>query len=335
MSLHVTRLLCQRLIGVGLLCVPSILIGTAAVARAADHGDTPFLQATGRHDARLTDFFAFVRNGNLVLAVCLDPTIPPDVTNYLFASDLTIKIFIDRDSLVTFRNANDLATFGGTIVSPGSIQEDIVFEVTFDQQGSPVLVTQGLSPSAQQQVSLFTGLRDDPFIRGPRLGRNIAAIVLQLPLAEVRSGQDTILAWATSKVDGLTGPFQDMAGRALRSQFPENDQMNMLHPRDHFNVLGVTPDVIIFDTLRPAGFPNGLELNDDVLDLVGDPRPLSNDDPFPTQNDLPFLNQMPYLASPHVEGTIPTVSEWGMVILALSLLVLSKVYLNRRCRKPA
>ena len=56
--------------------------------------------------------------------------------------------------------------------------------------------------------------------------------------------------------------------------------------------------MIIFDTLEDAEYPNGRELTDDVVDLVGDPRPLSNDAPFPTANDVPFLDVLPYLAAP-------------------------------------
>ena len=46
-------------------------------------------------------------------------------------------------------------------------------------------------------------------------------------------------------------------------------------------MLGVVPDVLIFDTTRPAAFPNGRRLTDDVVDLVGDPGVLSSDCPDP------------------------------------------------------
>ena len=36
------------------------------------------------------------------------------------------------------------------------------------------------------KLDLFTGLRDDPFIRRPREGRNVAAVVIELPLEAVR-----------------------------------------------------------------------------------------------------------------------------------------------------
>jgi len=82
--------------------------------------------------------------------------------------------------------------------------------------------------------------------------------------------------------------------------FKDNDAMNTLHPRKHFQNLGDPPDVIIFDTSLPAAFPNGRELTDDVVDLVGDTRVLANDGPpFPKKNDVPFLDVFPYLAPPH------------------------------------
>ncbi len=292
-------------------CLIGMVAAVGSPVRASDHGDTPLLIDAQRHDARLAGLFAFTRGDNLVLIVTLDPTIPPDVTEYAFASDLLVRIFIDNDIEVTFDDSDDLAIFGGTIVKPRKIRKDIGFLIRFDEEGVPDLKPSGLPGPAKQHISLFAGLRDDPFIRGPRIGRNIAAIVLELPLEDVLDDQDTLLIWATSSVEDISGPFQELAGRALRSQFPENDPMNTLRPRDHFAELGVAPDVIIFDTSRPAAFPNGRELADDVLDLVGDPRPLANDDPFPDQNDLPFLNEFPYLSLPHPPGLSAGALEQG------------------------
>ncbi|MCA9243641.1 MAG: hypothetical protein KDA32_06790 [Phycisphaerales bacterium] len=277
-------------------------------ALAADHGDAPLLADAGRNDARLTDLFAFTRGENLVLAVCLDPAVPVDATEYTFSSDLKVSINIDNHSEVRFDNADDVATYGGTIVNPNRIRKDVSFKIRFDRLGRPHLRTSGLRRQCRD-IRLFAGLRDDPFIRGPRLGRNVAAIVIELPLECVvdRHGShghndpdNTLLIWATSDVPELDGPFQDMAGRALRSMFPENDAMNQLEPRRHSRELGVAPDVVIFNTDQPAAFPNGRELADDVVDLVGDPRILGNDAPFPTENDRPFLSDFPYLPTPHL-----------------------------------
>ncbi len=273
------------------------LIVTPA-ARGADHGDTPLLTSIPRHDARLTDLHAFLRGDDLVLSLCTNPAIPPGVTDYLFPADLVLTLHVDNHSAVRFDDPEAVATFGGTVVHPAGIGEDVTFVVRFDDDGTPHLAVHGLPRRAAAQIQLFAGLRDDPFIRGPRIGRNVAGVVLELPLDLVALHQPTLLVWATSKVPDVRGPQADLAGRALRSMFPENDAMNTLPPRFHATLLHQVPDVMIFDTSRPAAYPNGRELTDDVVDLVGDPRILANDAPFPDANDVPFLPVFPYLAPP-------------------------------------
>ena len=268
-------------------------------ALGSDHDDTPQLKQIGRHDARITDLYAFRRGENLVLVLCTNPTIPSGVTEYLFPSDLTLGIFIDNNSKVRFDNPDDLKKFGGTIMHPQIIKEDVVFEVTFNKENSPQLSVEGLPREARKHIRFFAGLRDDPFIRGPRIGKNVAAVVIELPLLFVLRGRPTLLIWATSQVPEISGPIADLCGRALRSQFPENLALNTMPPRDVMEAMGVQPDVIIYDLLRPAAFPNGRELTDDVVDLVGDPGVLSNDNPFPSENDVPYLSSFPYLAPPH------------------------------------
>ena len=285
-------------LSIGVLFLVVLATVTPPLA-AADHGDTPLLKEIGRHDARVTDLYTFLRGGRIVFVVCLDPTIPPAATEYHFASDLTVRIFVDRDSEVRFDDMADLGTFGGSIVDPRHITEDLSFRIRFDDDGNPTLHANGIGPLADLDVSFFAGLRDDPFIRAPREGRNIAALVLDLPLFEVLGDQSTLLVWGTSKIEGVAGSSQDLFGRALRSQFPENDLMNVMRPRDHATRLGLVPDVLILDTSRPVLFPNGRELDDDVVDLVGDARVLNSDAPFPMANDLPFLNVFPYLSPPH------------------------------------
>ncbi len=152
------------------------------------------------------------------------------------------------------------------------------------------------------ELRIFAGLRDDPFIRGPRIGKNVASIVLEVPLTSVLEDQSTLLIWATCMIRDVETPngrIADSAALPLRNQFPENLALNDLHPRLHRKKTGLAPDVILCDVLRPAAFPNGRDLTDDVVDLVGDPRPLANDDPFPAENDVPFLDEFPYLAEPH------------------------------------
>jgi hypothetical protein len=251
-----------------------------------------------RVDANLSDLHAFVVGSNLVIAVCSNTAVPPSATSYIFPTDVTFEINIDVDSPVS---PSDPFGDGGTILRPERLREDIVFRIRFRSDGSAQIqrIVKGAVQGDPHIANFFAGLRDDPFIRGPRQGRNVAAIVLEVPLSSIVSGQGTLLLWATSKVEDFDGPFQDLAGRSLRSMFPENNALNRLQPRQHLRQAGVRPDVMIYNTDLPAAFPNGRALTDDVVDLVGDPRVLNNDAPFPSENDIPFLTTFPYLAPPH------------------------------------
>jgi hypothetical protein len=314
---------------------PLLVLGSSGVSLGSDHGDTPQLVGAGRHDTRITDLFAFRRSNNLVLIVCTNPAIPPSVATYQFPSDLTLKVYIDNNSAVSFASAADNALYGGTILNPAGIQEDITFTLTFNGAGTPQLATAGL-PGGPGSVQLFSGLRDDPFIRGPVIGRNVAAIVMELPLASVIASQSTLLIWATADIDDFATPFEEFVGRSLRSQQAPFLAMNTLPPWQHQAVLGVVPDVMIYNTAAAAGFPNGRRLDDDVVDLVYAVDPtlvqgvVNTDAPFPSANDKPFLPQFPYLAAPHVAGPIPTASAWGLVVLMLVLLTVGKIAFSSR-----
>jgi hypothetical protein len=222
------------------------------------------------------------------------------VEEYLFPPDLTLRFHIDNHSAVDRDELDDLLQFGGTIVDPARVRADIELEITFDDDGGMKLKTSGISHLYNKRISRFAGLRDDPFIRTPRIGRNVAAVVVELPLEAVLGDQDTLLIWATSKVPDVRGPISEYAGRALRSMFI--DDLNSLMPSEQWRKLGAVPDVILFDTSLPARFPNGRDLVDDVVDMVVDipGGTLPGEEPiFPRENDVPFLEEFPYLAPPH------------------------------------
>lgn len=264
----------------------------------SDHSDTPNLIAVPRHDARITDLYAFQDGDDLVLALCVDPTIPAGVSEYIFQPDVIYDINIDNSSAVNHNDPDANETLGGTVTRPEKIKSNIVFRVTFND-GTPRLRVRGIKKGADS-AQVFAGLRDDPFIRGPRIGRNVAAIVIKIPMSKVLGDQPELLIWAYSRVPEIDKPEADHGGMALRSQFPENMPMNEMEPRHHKRRMGLEPDVIIYNTSFSAIFPNGRQLTDDVVDLVEDPRVLSNDFPFPAVNDVPFLSEFPYLAPPQL-----------------------------------
>lgn len=275
-----------------------ISVQSFPAAFGSDHDDTPLLKLLNRHDARLTDLHAFVKGDNLVLSLCSNPMIPPSAASYRFPSDVTFDINIDNHSPVSPQDPDKL---GGTSLNPAGIREDITFRFRFNTDQSALI--QYIRRDGQYDgiwlTGFFAGLRDDPFIRGPRIGRNVAAIVIQVPLASVLKNQSTLLIWGTSKVDTLDGPFQDLDGRSLRSQEPDFLDLNSIHPSEHLAKTGFKPDVMIYDTSRPALFPNGRGLTDDVVDMTLIPRIMESDAPFPNVNDAKFLDAFPYLAPPH------------------------------------
>jgi hypothetical protein len=283
-----------------LAALAATILMFAPTAHASDHGDTAVLKALQRHDARITDLHVFSEGDDLVLSLSVDPTAPLGTT-YVFPEDLKLGIFLDNHSDVT---ATGLLPFGGSVSDPAEIDADIAFVVTFARGRPKLRIYGGRMP--RRHVRFFAGLRDDPFIRTPRHGKNVATVVIQVPLRKVTRRQPTLLIWATSEVDDFPGPRADLAGRALRSQFEVtaakigemmDNPLNVLHPADHFELLGTEPDVVIFDTSQPAVFPNGRRLTDDVIRALD--LDLPGEDPGNRENDVPFLNDFPYLAPPH------------------------------------
>jgi hypothetical protein len=271
-----------------------LFISDGRTIESADHGDAPALGNVFRNDAKLTDLFAFKDNNQLVVVLCADPNIPVGATGYAFQDDVTFEINIDHSTDVSYEDASANALYGGTVINPENIHPDIKFTITFED-GQPRMVVDGLHQD-QNAVSLFAGMRDDPFIRGPRIGRNIGAMVLRMPLPFVNKDQTQILVWATSRVPQMPDPQADLAGRALRSMFTTT--LNAMPPDQHTSLLGLSPDVLIYDTQFDAVYPNGRGLNDDVVDLVGNAGLLASDAPFPSTNDRQHSRKFPYLAPP-------------------------------------
>jgi quercetin dioxygenase-like cupin family protein len=268
------------------LIVTAALLVTNKVAFSSDHGDT-----------HIGDFYAFVVDGKLVLAMTIAVDVPEDYETFRFPKDVSYRFMVDRDAQVDFSNASDTERYGGTIVNPASIQEDIVIDVKFPtDDGNPTLTVSGLQLGPGRTLSslaLFTGVRDEPFIRQGLQGKNIPAIVVELPMYGVvgETPGDTLLLWGAT-FDG-EGRMLDLGGRAYRSQEPGNRDLNTTHPSEHMSRHGLAPDVVIYNTGEPAEFPNGRALTDDVVDLFRTENPTVN------TNDVPFLTRFPYLAAPH------------------------------------
>jgi hypothetical protein len=278
------------------------------LVRASDHSDVPTSGGVSRQDANITDLHAFVSGSNLVLALSTNAGIPTTAGSYVFPTDVTYEINVDVDARVD--TSSDPFGDGGVVLDPQRIGEDVTFRIRFRPDGSAKIqrIARGGLRDDAQLVSFFAGLRDDPFIRIPRDGRNVGAIVLEVPLSSLVERQSTLLIWATAQVETFDGAFQEMVGRSLRTMFPEQSGMNVMSPKLHFNRLGLRPDVMIFDTSRPAAYPNGRALTDDVVllacQLSNECRVFNQEAAArggfnPRSNDKAFDTAFPYLAAPH------------------------------------
>jgi hypothetical protein len=241
-------------------------------AFASDHTDTPLHVDTGRDDARITDFWAWVQNGRLIMILGINPFLPAEVREYVFPTDVTYSFLIDRNSKVSFDDPLLNVAFGGRVVNPTGIREDLSFNVTFDRRNNPRIDINSRSLSECQRIRermrVFTGLRAEAFIFAPFIKNNIGAIVIDVPLADIKKDNDKLLLWTTSSVDEFEGPFQEQAGRTLYSQFTEQLGLNFIHPSQHQAALGLNPGVLILNTAAPSGFPNGRLLEDDTVNQV-------------------------------------------------------------------
>ena len=185
-------------------------------------------------------------------------------------------------------------------------------------------------------INVQGGVFDDPFIF-PRFFRgNAIGIVTSIPLKLIRgpdgrpASDSAILLWATTH--GPDGRQSDHVGRSLRTQLPRFGYLNGLHPSKHVaaitrvhempnlmeNVLSTflgpleahrhydsAPDVMIYDLRRPAKFPNGRWLEDDVAKTLAEAGETlllelsyaeSRQFPRAETNDKPFRKDFPYLA---------------------------------------
>lgn len=208
--------------------------------------------------------------------------------------------------------------------------------------GAPTILEQGQQPSGDD-VAVTTGVFDDPFIFPRFFRKNVVGIVTSIPLSRIpqlriaKRRHVPILLWATTH----KGATQiDHVGRSLRTQLPRfgylNDQPPSAHVREIQRVhaaptvaealLGTAipplfahrhydsvPDVMVYDLRKPAQFPNGRALQDDVAKQLADAGETlllelsyaeSRQYPRATENDRPFGDTFPYLAPAWTEKAL-------------------------------
>jgi len=215
---------------------------------------------------------------------------------------------------------------------------------------------------------LFVGVRDDPFIFPRFNGKNVIAMALSIPFSAFPPGQQDWLLWATT-TRARGGKQIDHVGRSNRTQLGRLDFLNTLPPAEHAKVIhdkldsgqkiqsgimhlmghlpslgaigglfeyvfqiryyDIFPDVMLFTTRRPPGYPNGRRLEDDVAGLTcaqGDcvlqeVAFIEGGWPRATVNDVPLAAEFPFLGAPHPEQ--PEVDSVDRCALVFWLVVLA------------
>ena len=146
-------------------------------------------------------------------------------------------------------------------------------------------------------INVQAGVFDDPFIFPRFFRRNVVGIVTSIPLSALPplARHGPILLWATTH--DASGVQIDHVGRSLRTQLPRFGYLNTLHPSEHVKAItqvhaqptimedvlatflspleahrhyDSSPDVMIYDLRKPARFPNGRALPDDVAETLAE-----------------------------------------------------------------
>jgi hypothetical protein len=268
-------------------------------------------------------------------------------------------VHMDLTSPVAFEDPADRARYGGTIVVPEKLHPDITIAIHLNDDTTLKDISfRGLKDT--DRIRHFTGVRDDPFVFPRFFKKNVISMVMSIPKSAFPPGQQDFILWGTTYKDGKQ---VDHVGRSNRTQLVRFDALNTLPPNEHvkeimklmtfwddtytfFNgfkewwsksIAGLiqytikirkydlAPDVMIYSSRFPPGFPNGRMLPDDVAAqtcatgdcILQELSFVEGGWPRQTVNDKPFLEEWPYIAEqwPDMPEMPPsTKSIWPYII---------------------
>jgi hypothetical protein len=312
----------------GLSALAVMLVTLAAMpgpVLAADHLDAPGLTSpggSGRTD--IADLYAMKDGSDTALIQTVNPLTAPG-TNPGFHQTATYEFVVDqngdaKDDLtyrVTFgpQQADGRqwltlqrkpALGGGSIIGEGWTGTDIAIDgggtVRADQFDDPFFFDLIAFLGAGGR-SFCDGIESDTLA-----GSNVSAIVLKVPAATVSGAGDSHVGiWARTVLDGAQ--VDRMGFPAINTVFiPSSvkNQYNATKPRKDIQKFGqylgpfadvLLPDILPLDVSSGAGFLNGRQPSDDVIDaelqiITGDPGAGDCVD----GNDKAFPVGFPYLA---------------------------------------
>lgn len=348
---------------VALLIVAAFVVALAPVF-ASDHADPVVLEDP---ETNLTDLFFFPDGNNYVLIFDVRRNLT-DAPPYKLEDD-SFTVNIDLHSQVTYDNAADRARFGGTIVRPSEVGADATVKIRLNDDGSlKESVIAGLA--GQDAIRIWSGVRDDPFIFPPFFKKNTIATVMSIPMSSFPPGQQDFLLWATTEHDGKQVDHVGRSIRTQLPRYTSllgSPNINVTAPKDQVAAIDetakgrekvtkiinrytqlapilpvwqttlemrafdlMTPDVMVYTTRFPVGYPNGRLLTDDVVSLtckVGDCLLVELAQrtgiwPQPTMNDKPFSATFPYLADPWPSSPEPAPTAKSIVPLVIFIVLL-------------
>jgi hypothetical protein len=347
--------------------LPALILSLALLApsaiRAGDHADPMSLADP---EANITDLFFYPKGDQMILIF--------DVRKSLLAAKpynlgpYEYVVHMDLTSPVTYDDDQARLRYGGTVVKPEGLHSDVTIKIHLNDD-TTLKDKSFAGLKDPDRIKVYTGVRDDPFIFPRFFKKNIIAMVMSIPLSSFPDGQRDWILWTSTYKDGKQ---IDTHGRANRTQQARFDALNTLPPNEHvaqimkdlttwndrFTFLNgfkepmprgiasaiqlllqirkydMAPDVMIYTTRFPPGFPNGRFLTDDVAAITcarGDCilQELSFIEggwPRATVNDKPFLADWPFLAEPWpdaAEAPPPSKSIWPYIIaiVVLNLIV--------------
>ena len=150
---------------------------------AADHRDAPAVDGTGEGD--ITDVFAFLDpkdKNRLILAMGVNPLAVPALTHsYRFSKDYLYQFKLDlngdaKEDLVIQARFNDTDSGQNVRIRIGVPSPDMVgaSNVWLENAPSQFENATGVTFGAGNDVQVFTGLRDDPFVLDGQFFRIVA-----------------------------------------------------------------------------------------------------------------------------------------------------------------
>jgi hypothetical protein len=273
------------------------LVLFSQVSMASDHAD-PFRISAEEQAANLTGLFFFPKGDQYILILDIRRALTAAPPYLLEPYEFSIQM--DLHSEVTFNNAEDKARYGGTITNSEGITPDVTIRVRLNDDTTVQEKSfQGLRNP--ENIKLYSGVRDDPFIFPRFFNVNVITVAFSIPKSAFPEAQKTWLLWATS---GRVGGKQfDHVGRSNRTQIGRFEILNTLPPKEHVAAIkkqaekadklqkfleacfpplanlnqltgllirhyDYAPDVMIYSNQFEAGFPNGRRLEDDVALLT-------------------------------------------------------------------